>query len=212
MTRSCSLWPSWPKAAIPETGKHLERVQDYCRLLAESLAELPKYRDAITPGFIETLVRSSPLHDIGKVGVPDHILLKPGALSPEEFVIMKRHSNIGGDTIKALFKEGHQQDFLEMAMEIAYHHHEKFDGSGYPDGLRSTDIPLAARILALADVYDALTTVRVYKKAKSHREAYEIILKGGGSHFDPDVVDAFCLREQEFEKLASELADTVAMP
>jgi HD-GYP domain-containing protein (c-di-GMP phosphodiesterase class II) len=193
----------------PETGKHLERVQDYCRLLAEALAKLPKYRDTITPGFIETLVRSSPLHDIGKVGIPDHILLKPGALSPEEFAIMKRHSSIGGDTIKALFKQGRQRDFLEMAMEIAYHHHEKFDGSGYPDGLRSTDIPLAARILALADVYDALTTVRVYKKARPHNEAREIVLKGRGSHFDPDVVDAFCRHEQEFEKLALELADTV---
>jgi len=191
----------------PETGKHLERVQNYCRALAEELAGLPKYNDVITPEFINTLVWSSPLHDIGKVGVPDDILLKPGRLTPEEFEIMKRHSVIGGDTIKALIERGRRRDFLQMAMEIAYHHHEKFDGSGYPFQLAGEAIPLAARIVALADVYDALTSVRVYKQAMPHDEAYSLIMNGKGLHFDPDVVDAFARRAEDFAKLAQDLAD-----
>lgn len=192
----------------PETGTHLERVQNYCRILAEELARTDKYRETITPAFIGTLVWSSPLHDIGKVGVPDHILLKPGRLTPEEFEIMKRHAVIGGDTIKALRTKGRRQDFLRMAMDIAYHHHEKFDGSGYPHELSGEDIPLAARIMALADVYDALTSARVYKAPVPHAEAVDMIRQGSGGHFDPGICEAFLRREGEFEKLAEELADT----
>lgn len=192
----------------PETGAHLERVQNYCRVLAEALAGKPQYREIITSEFISTLIWSSPLHDIGKVGVPDHILLKPGQLTPEEFEIMKNHPIIGGETIRALIERGRRQDFLEMAMQIAYYHHEKYDGSGYPFGLAGESIPLPARIMALADVYDALTTARVYKHAMPHQQAVELILNGSGRQFDPEIVDAFINRERDFKKLATELADT----
>jgi response regulator RpfG family c-di-GMP phosphodiesterase len=192
----------------PETGAHLERVQNYCRLLAEVLAGTPKYRSVVTPEFINTLVWSCPLHDIGKVGIPDDILLKPGRLTPPESDIMKRHAAIGGDTIRALIGRGGRQDFLLMAMEIAYSHHEKYDGSGYPHGLAGGAIPLPARIASLADVYDALRTVRVYKPAFGHTQSVEMIRKESGTCFDPDIVRAFLQREQEFEKLAAELADS----
>ncbi|GMV97568.1 MAG: response regulator [Phycisphaerae bacterium] len=194
----------------PETGAHLERVQCYCRLLAEALARNPRYAGIITRGFISNLVRSSPLHDIGKVGIPDDILLKPGRLTPEEFEIMKRHAAIGGDTIRALIEQGRRQMFLEMGMEIAYYHHEKYDGSGYPKGLSGEAIPLPARILAVADVYDALTSKRVYKPAMPHAQAAAIIREGNGKHFDPDLVAAFLEQEAEFERLATALADALA--
>ena len=190
-----------------ETGAHLERVQAYCRLLGETMAQTPRYGSVIDRGFIENIVRSSPLHDIGKVGIPDHILLKPGRLTADEFKIMKRHSTIGGDTIRALVEKGRRQMFLQMGMEIAYHHHERFDGSGYPQGLAGEAIPLSARILALADVYDALTSRRVYKQAVAHEKAASIIRGDSGSHFDPDVVEAFFRREKEFERIAEERMD-----
>lgn len=192
----------------PETGKHLERVQSYCRILAEELRQTTEYAATITPEFIRTLVHSSPLHDIGKVGVPDQVLLKPGRLTPEEFEIMKRHPIIGGDTIRSLADQDGRHDFLQMAMEIAYHHHEKFNGTGYPRGLRGDEIPLSARIIAVADVYDALTSARVYKAAMGHEQASRIILDESGKHFDPQVVQAFARREGEFAKLAQELADS----
>jgi putative two-component system response regulator len=192
----------------PETGKHLERVQNYCRILAEQLATTDKYAEVITPDFIRTLVRSSPLHDIGKVGIPDEILLKPGRLTTQEFEIMKRHPIIGGDTIRTLVAPNGHHDFLKMAMEIAYHHHEKYDGTGYPAGLAGEAIPLSARIIAVADVYDALTSVRVYKAAMPHERAREIVFEGSGKHFDPTIVQAFLDREPEFAKLARDLADT----
>jgi len=193
----------------PETGAHLERVQIYCRLLSEYLAQTPKYAETIDKNFIETIVRSSPLHDIGKVGVPDHILLKTGKLTTEEFEIMKKHAVIGGDTISALIKEGRNQSFLQMGRDIAYYHHEKYNGKGYPFGLEGENIPLPARIAAVADVYDALTTKRVYKKAFSHEKARTIIHEERGIHFDPDIVDAFNACEEEFKQLAAELADSV---
>jgi putative two-component system response regulator len=153
------------------------------------------------------MVRSSPLHDIGKVGTPDHILLKPGRLTPEEFEVMKRHSVIGGDAIRDLIAQGRTQPFLQMGMEIAYHHHEKYDGSGYPAGLAGQDIPLPARIMALADVYDALTSRRPYKDPMPHERAAAIIREGRGYHFDPDVVDAFDAREAAFQQMALTLKD-----
>lgn len=191
----------------PETGAHLERVQCYCRLLCEALAAEEKYASVVTRGFIENIVRSSPLHDIGKVGIPDYILLKPGKLTDEEFEIMKTHSRIGGDTIRALVEQGRRQSFLDMGMEIAYYHHEKWDGSGYPFGLTGEAIPLPARILALADVYDALTSRRVYKASVPHARAREIIIEGSGTHFDPDVVAAFKRQAGEFERLSMALAE-----
>jgi len=191
----------------PETGAHLERVQRYCRLLAEALSQEPKYRTVINRSFIENIFRSSPLHDIGKVGIPDHILLKPGRLEPEEFEIMKQHARIGGDTIRSVMEQGYTQDFLEVGMMIAYHHHEKFDGSGYPDGLSGEAIPLCARVMAMADVYDALTSKRVYKEAMPHDKAAGILYKETGTHFDPDVVEAFRQREADFQHLAVQLGD-----
>jgi response regulator RpfG family c-di-GMP phosphodiesterase len=190
----------------PETGLHLERVRAYCRLLGTALARKPGFGE-ITRAFIESLYRSSPLHDIGKVGIPDNVLLKPGKLTPEEFEIMKRHTMIGGDTIFALIDKGSSQDFLQLAMEIAYHHHEKFNGSGYPFGLAGRDIPLSARIMAVADVYDALTSRRVYKAAFPHEKAVSIIQKDAGTHFDPDIVATFMEIHDQFATLASELAD-----
>lgn len=192
----------------PETGTHLERVQSYCRVLSEALATTPKYEKIIDRAFIENIVRSSPLHDIGKVGIPDNILLKPGRLTPEEFDVMKRHSTIGGDTIRALIEQGRNQSFLQMGMEIAYHHHERYNGKGYPDGLAGEDIPLSARIMALANVYDALTSRRVYKEPMPHEQAAAIIREDTGTHFDPDVAWAFWEREAEFKRLSIALVDT----
>lgn len=191
----------------PETGAHLERVQHYCRLLSETLSTMPRYASVIDRDFIDQIVRSSPLHDIGKVGIPDAVLLKPGKLSDAEFEIMKRHATIGGDTLKMLVAGGRGQTFLQMGMEIAYYHHEKYNGEGYPSGLAGEAIPLPARILALADVYDALTSKRVYKDAMPHEKAAAIIRGDSGTHFDPDVVEAFGRCEVEFQRLAAELAD-----
>jgi len=191
----------------PETGAHLERVQIYCRVLSEALAQTPKYASVIDHHFIDTIVRSSPLHDIGKVGIPDHILQKPGPLTPEAFEVMKEHSKIGGDTIRALVNKGRRQAFLQMGMDIAYYHHEKFNGSGYPHGISGKEIPLPARILAVADAYDALTSRRVYKPAMPHEKAVMIIREDSGSHFDPDVVAAFLSNEKAFRRLSVQLGD-----
>mgnify|MGYP003385900164 CR=1 FL=1 len=196
----------------PETGGHLKRLQHYCRFLAEHLQDQPDYGAEITESFITDLVRSSPLHDIGKVGIPDNILCKPGKLTFDEFEIMKNHAAMGGDTLKQIVMDGHNHSFLRMGMQIAYCHHEKWDGSGYPNGIEGLRIPLSARILALADVYDALTSQRVYKPAFSHEKASGIIGEGVGSHFDPVVVEAFFACEDQFETTAEELKDGVPVP
>lgn len=185
----------------PETGQHLERMRTYSRLLAEELSTLTEYSASITPDYIELIYNSSPLHDIGKVGIPDSILLKPGRLTPQEFEIMKQHSRIGGDALKAADQQLEGESFLTLAKEIAYHHHEKWDGTGYPDGLRGNAIPLSARIVALADVYDALTSKRVYKEPVSHDQARAIIIEGTGKHFAEDVVRAFLKREPDILKV-----------
>lgn len=192
----------------PETGAHLLRLKKYSTLICEALAQTDSYRDIITPAFTQDLVRSSPLHDIGKVGIPDAILKKPGRLTPEEFEIMKMHASIGGDTLRSVFEQYPSQGFIKCGMEIAYGHHEKWDGSGYPLGIQADAIPLAARILALVDVYDALTTQRVYKPAFPREKAVSIIVEGKGSHFDPDLVDAFLAKEADFHRIAVEMADT----
>ncbi|MBV1914546.1 MAG: response regulator [Pseudomonadales bacterium] len=191
----------------PETGGHLKRLQHYCQYLAAHMQRDPAFQAEITDSFITDLVRSSPLHDIGKVGIPDHILCKPGKLSAEEFKIMKGHAAIGGDTLKQIVLDGHDHSFLRMGMQIAYCHHEKWDGSGYPNALVGDRIPLSARILALADVYDALTSQRVYKPAFSHEKAAAIIGEGRGGHFDPAVLDAFNACQSDFERTAAELKD-----
>ncbi len=191
----------------PETGEHLERMRRYVREIAIEMANWPKYDKIIDSGFVEMLYYSSPLHDIGKVGIPDAILLKPGKLSVEEFEIMKTHALIGGDTLKAADEEAGGNSFLEMGRDIAYSHHEKWDGSGYPYGILGPDIPLPARIVALGDAYDAMTTKRPYKEPFSHEKTRQIILEGTGRHFDPEVVEAFLKREHKFIRIQQELGD-----
>ena len=158
------------------TGTHLERIREYAKMIAEELARSEEYSELITPEYIEDIYQSSILHDIGKVGIPDAILLKPAKLTDEEFNVIKRHTEFGGDAIKAIESQIEGRSFLDLGKEIAYHHHEKWDGSGYPQGLRGENIPLSARIVALADVYDALTTKRFYKPAYSHERSKQIII------------------------------------
>ncbi len=186
------------------TGTHLERIREYAKLIAEQLARNPKYAGHITPEYIDDIYQSSILHDIGKVGIPDAVLLKPDKLSDEEFEVIKRHTTLGGDAIKAIEANIEGQSFLALGKEIAYNHHEKWDGSGYPRGLNGNGIPLSARIIALADVYDALTTKRFYKEAFSHKKSRQIILELKGTHFDPEVVDVFLALEDEFNRIRRE--------
>jgi putative two-component system response regulator len=182
----------------PETGAHLERVRSYSRVIAQHLGGLEKFRKTITPEYARLIYLTSPLHDIGKVGIPDMVLLKPGRLSDREFEIMKTHTTIGAQTLDAALAEFPNVDFLKMGRDIAASHHERFDGAGYPNGLAGEAIPLCGRIVALADVYDALTSRRVYKSAYTHNIAREMIISEIGSHFDPDVVDAFVHNESQF--------------
>lgn len=191
-----------------ETGNHIRRTQNYVVALATKLADKPKYAVQLPRQDIELLYKSAPLHDIGKIGIPDRILLKPGRLTPEEFDIMKTHAAIGRDSILAAEKLVSMPDsFLRFAKEIAGCHHEKWDGSGYPEGLAGEAIPLSARLMALADVYDALISKRVYKEAFTHEMARDIILKGRGTHFDPAVIDAFVALEQDFIDIAKRYSD-----
>ncbi|MFQ2598020.1 two-component system response regulator [Aeromonas caviae] len=192
----------------PETGNHILRTQGYVRLLASALADHPRFADTLTPGYIDLLSRSAPLHDIGKVGIPDHILLKPGKLTPEEWQIMRTHAKLGSDAIEEAEQDMEQPlAFLTLAKEIAHWHHEKWDGSGYPDGLQGDAIPLSARLMALADVFDALICARVYKPAMSYDEARALILSGSGHHFDPDVVTAFDRHFDAFVTIAERYQD-----
>ncbi len=185
----------------PETGEHLERIRSYCHILTEELRNNSSYAEQIDDKFVENLYRSSPLHDIGKVGVPDCILLKPGSLTDEEFEVMKQHSIIGAEALSRTIRSVTSADFLEMAADIAHYHHERFDGNGYPEGLKGTQIPLAARIVALADVYDALTNTRVYKPAFRPEIAYMIMCQERNKQFDPVIVDAFIARHEDFLKV-----------
>lgn len=171
----------------PETGGHLERVREYCRLLAAEVRRSEVYPE-VDADFVSLIALTSPLHDIGKVGVPDGVLLKPGRHTPEETAVMRTHSAIGADTIDAVLQRTPGAGFLLMARDIARSHHERWDGTGYPDGLAGQAIPLAARIMAIADVYDALTSKRVYKPAMSHDETMAVIRQGAGSQFDPALV------------------------
>lgn len=190
-----------------ETGAHLERMREYSRILAEEMSDWPKYSQVIDGDYVQLLYLTSPLHDIGKVGIPDAVLLKPGRLTTEEFEVMKTHTTLGGDTLCALVQARPEAEFLTMAKEIALTHHERYDGAGYPYGLEGAEIPLCGRIVALADVYDALTSKRVYKPAFSHETARGIILDGRGTQFDPDVVQAFLNREGEFIETSQKLGD-----
>ena len=190
------------------TGEHLDRIQMYTKTLAAALQKLPEYLNYITDDYIEDLSISSILHDIGKVGIEDSILLKAGKLTEEEFNIMKQHSRLGGEALKVIDKDVGYKSFLTIGKEVASYHHEKWDGTGYPEGLKGKKIPLSARIVALADVYDALISDRPYKKAFTHETAVRMIANEKGSHFDPDVVDAFLACADEFRHI-SEIGDSV---
>lgn len=190
-----------------ETGAHVLRTQRYVKVLAVYLKNNPKFAGYLSDDTIDLLYKSAPLHDIGKVGIRDNILLKPGKLTDEEFQQMKLHPVYGRDALLKSKQTLGSNSFLDIATEIAYCHHEKWDGSGYPECLAGDNIPIPGRLMALADVYDALITKRVYKSAFSHEEAAEIILKGRGSHFDPDIVDAFSAVESEFLEIARQHSD-----
>lgn len=191
----------------PETGEHIKRTREYIRELALELQSRDEYKNILTKDYIDLLYQSAPLHDIGKVGVRDSILLKPGPLTEEEFEEMKKHTIYGGESLMVGIKELGEDSFLTLAKEIALTHHEKWDGTGYPAGLSKKAIPISGRLMALSDVYDALISERVYKKAFSHEEAKKIILEGKGTHFDPDVVEAFIGREENFIKIMEKYKD-----
>ncbi|MBI3228914.1 MAG: two-component system response regulator [Burkholderiales bacterium] len=192
-----------------DTGNHIRRTSNYVKVLAEKLRFHPRFGYFLDDKTIELLFKSAPLHDIGKVGIPDRILLKPGKFEPHEFEIMKTHTTLGRDAIMAAERDlGIEVDFLKFAKEIAYSHQEKWDGSGYPLGLKGDDIPISARLMAVADVYDALISRRVYKEGMTHSQAVDIISKGRGQHFDPDIVDAFLGLQTEFQQIAMKYADS----
>lgn len=190
-----------------ETGMHLERTRDYCRLLATWLGEHPDYRDTVTEDYVRRIYETTPLHDIGKVGVPDAVLLKPGKLTAEEFEAVKKHTTIGARTLKEVEERYPGNAFIAMGTQIARSHHEKWDGSGYPDGLSGKDIPLPARIMALVDVYDALRSQRPYKEPFSHAKSRDIIVGDQGRHFDPLMVEAFISLEHEFVAVHHQMKD-----
>jgi len=191
-----------------ETGNHIRRTQFYVRALAQHLNDHPRFSACLTDRNIEMLFKSAPLHDIGKIGIPDKILLKPGRFTPEEFDIMKTHTTLGRNAIEEAERRlGVRVDFLQTAKEIAFSHQEKWDGSGYPEGLAGDAIPVSARLMAVADVYDALISRRVYKAGMSHEAALEIMVEGKGKHFDPDILDAFLEIREQFRAIAGEYAD-----
>ncbi|MDR2188837.1 MAG: two-component system response regulator [Azonexus sp.] len=192
----------------PETGNHIRRTQEYVRVLATALRHHPRFAHYLDERTINALAQSAPLHDIGKVGIPDHILLKPGSLTPEEWAIMKTHTELGSRAIAEAEADAERKvDFLDIAKEIALYHHEKWDGSGYPEGLAGDEIPISARLMALADVFDALISKRCYKPAFPPEDAHRIIVDGSGSHFDPDLVAAFVEHFPAFVHIADSYAD-----
>jgi putative two-component system response regulator len=191
----------------PETGRHLERIRSYSRTLAEQLLITDRFPDSMSLEFVEDVFFTSPLHDIGKVGIPDSVLLKPGQLSDREFEIMKTHTAIGATTLAAAAEQYPEVEYLRIARDIALTHHEQYDGGGYPQGLKGGDIPVSGAIVALADVYDALTSKRVYKGALSHEVAKGVILEEEGKKFEPRIVEAFLEVEAEFVSICETLAD-----
>ncbi|OGT87568.1 MAG: two-component system response regulator [Gammaproteobacteria bacterium RIFOXYA12_FULL_61_12] len=204
ITAFCSL----AEARDNETGNHIRRTQNYVRALAEGLRHHPRFERELDDATIQLLFKSAPLHDVGKVAIPDAILLKPGKLTPEEWVIMKTHCQAGHDAILSAERElGESGAFMRYAREIALGHHERWDGTGYPNGLAGDAIPLSARLMAAADVYDALISKRVYKPPFSHEQAIGIMRDGRGTHFDPDVLDCLLAIEGEFRGIARRFND-----
>ncbi len=191
-----------------ETGNHIRRTQLYVKALAEHLRDHPRFAHVLTDRMIDLLYKSAPLHDIGKIGIPDAILLKPGKLTVQEFEVMKTHTTLGRNAIEEAERRlGMRVAFLSVSKEIAYSHQEKWDGSGYPEGLKGDAIPVSARLMAVADVYDALISKRVYKPAFPHEQACATIVKGRGTHFDPDMVDAFVAIAQDFLRISLRYPD-----
>lgn len=192
-----------------ESSGHLLRIQGYLRLLCEAMKERPRYRRFLTAETIELIVQLAPIHDIGKVGIPDHILKKPGPLTSEEYVVMKQHVLYGYQVLERARQVSQMQDeaLFGLARDLVASHHERWDGTGYPKGLRGEQIPMAGRLLAVADVYDALVSRRAYKPAMSHTAAVEIIVGASGKHFDPEVVDAFLRIQAEWKRVAAEYQD-----
>jgi putative two-component system response regulator len=191
-----------------ETGRHILRTQKYIKSLAQRLQSNPRFKEYLDDGIIEMLYRTSPLHDIGKVGVPDRILLKPGKLDADEWELMKMHAQYGHDALLRAEQELGSTDFLQMAREIALTHHEHWDGSGYPQGLKGDEIPISGRLMATADVYDALISRRVYKEPFTHGRAVDIVRQSSGSHLDPDIVNAFLELNEAFLKIANDHRDS----
>lgn len=184
------------------TGAHIIRTCKYCKIILNAMKKNPKFRKYITKHYIEDVIRSAPLHDIGKVGVPDRILKKPGKLTSDEFEIIKTHPVLGAEVLKEAVESLDFQSYFEIGSQIVLYHHENWDGTGYPEGLKGTDIPLSARIMAIADVYDALTTLRPYKKPFSHDKAMEIMLSQTSKKFDPELIEIFKLVSDEFQKIS----------
>lgn len=195
-----------------ETGYHLERIRSYCKVFAAALQEHPRYREQVNEQFIDTIYRTAPLHDIGKVGIPDYILLKPDKLSASEYEIMKTHTVIGYQTLNSIREQYGEMDFLNMGIDITYCHHEKYDGSGYPRGLQGDDIPLPAKIVAIADVYDALTSQRTYKKAFPHHISLNTMRMERGKHFDPELFDIFLTIADQFDTIRKEFKAREKLP
>jgi putative two-component system response regulator len=190
-----------------ETGKHILRTQNYVRILAQGLKEHPRFSAHLNDEIIEMLYKTSPLHDIGKVGVPDHILLKPGKLTPDEWEEMKKHTLYGHEALLRAEQELGSTDFVQMAREIAITHHEWWNGTGYPRGLVGENIPVSGRLMAVADVYDALISRRAYKDPRPHEEAVKTIIEGAGHHLDPDIVAEFVARQAQFQEIALRYSD-----
>jgi len=190
-----------------DTGRHIERVQIFCRLLAEEMGKMPLFRQKIDASFVGNLYFAAPLHDVGKVGIRDSILLKPGKLTPEEYEVMKTHTIIGWETLRAVCERYPKNAFLSTGAVIARYHHERWDGTGYPDGLKGEEIPLEARIMAVADVYEALRARRCYKEPVTHEKSCCILQECSGTQFDPVVIEAFLSVEKEFARVRSSLAE-----
>lgn len=191
-----------------ETGNHIRRTQEYVRLLGRWMQEHGIYPHALTAASVDQIAQAAPLHDVGKIAIPDHILLKPARLTPDEFAIMKTHSTRGFEILEQARKSmGEDNPLLIYASEITRHHHERWDGSGYPDGLSGESIPLSARLMAVADVYDAARSSRPYKEPFTHEASVALIAEGAGDHFDPKVAEAFLALQDEFAAIAERLAD-----
>lgn len=195
-----------------ETGKHIERTSHYVRILAERIRKINKYSGYMGGTYVADIVRSAPLHDIGKVAIPDSLLRKPGPLTSDEFSVIKKHCEYGVRVLDEAHADLPFQSFLELARQLILHHHERWDGTGYPKGLKGEDIPLSGRIMAIADVYDALRTKRPYKEPLLHADCIQIIVQDSGKQFDPEIVKVFVACAHEFDQISNELNDQLSSP